>query len=155
MKLGICLPDFGFSQLVYHVVKNTNEYVTTHTDLSIIGFYENIAPLYMRTNFPIMHSFEMFNYDGIIISTNLDTAEKSLKSFHPLDRFFYVWDLEWIRQPKKNFNYISNIYRNPNIKLLARSLDHKEMIEKCWNVNVFGIVENFNYEQIIPVIARR
>ncbi len=151
MKIGICVPDFGFNQLNYYLVKNSNEQVEINK-ISFIGFYENLSPTYMKTNFPLMQMYEIFNYDGVLISTDLNTTNKVINAFSPAKRIFYIWDLEWLRLPKKNFSYIKDVYRNKNIKLIARSQEHKKAIENSWNRKVEGVVENFNYEQLLTYI---
>lgn len=152
MKLGFSIKDLGPSQLSYYAVKNTNAYVRSNHDISIIGFYENLIVPCVRPEFPVMDMVEVFGYDGNVVATDLNSAAKLINSFSPAQRFFYVWDLEWMRLPYKQYEALYRIYNSPKLKLLARSDEHARAIENCWDKKVTGIVENFNYEQLLTYI---
>jgi hypothetical protein len=74
-----------------------------------------------------------------------------LKTQNSSDKFFYVWDLEWLRNPLV-FTDVVQIMRDENIQLIARSQYHKDLIEKYANREVLGIVDNWNMEQLEELV---
>lgn len=148
MKIGFCLKDFSASQLSYYAIRNGNKF-TRENNTQVIGFYDNPAIPCIKPAFPTMHMVEMFGYAGTVIATDLGTCAKLINSFSPVKRIFYVWDLEWIRMPYKNYEMLYKLYNHPRIELVARSEDHAKAIENCWDRKVERISENFDYNRLI------
>lgn len=148
-KVGVLVKHLGPSQLSYYFINNSNKLLDARPELDIISFYENPNPPCITTKFATMQIFEAWNYDGIQIATTLSTADKLIKFPVAKRKIFYVWDLEWIRNIQKDFDKFSSIYSNPGLELVARSYEHKSLIESCWNVGVKKVVENFNMEELI------
>ncbi len=152
MKLGIAVKNLGPHQLAYYAIKNINLYCRDRCDMDCILFYENQSRPCLPMNFATMQIFESYCYDGIMVATCLSTADKVIKSPGNKKRFFYVWDLEWIRFANKHFNVLHGIYAHPSIQLIARSESHKKLIEDCWNVKVKGVVDDLNIESLIQCL---
>lgn len=148
MKLGVIVDNLGPNQLAYNVIKAGNFL----KGCDYIVFYENFLKPCIPTNFATMQMFEAWGYDGTMIATNLSSASQ-LSNF-PLvkHRYFYIWDLEWLRMKEKHFRPLAEVYRNPNLILIARSENHKNVIETCWNVKVAGIVDDFEMSQLYEVV---
>lgn len=148
MKLGILLDNLGPNQLAFNVIKNGNEV----KDFDFIAFYENFLRPCIPPNFAIMQSFEAWSYDGALVATNLSTAGKLISYPICKHKYFYVWDLEWIRLKEKHYGGLQPIYNHPKLKVIARSQSHKDIIENCWNVKVAGIVDDCNISKIQEII---
>jgi hypothetical protein len=153
MKLGILLNNLGPNQLAYTAIRNNNFYVDRAQDFDCILFYENYVRPCLPMNFASMQVFEAYGYDGTLVATSLSSAHKALECYASKKKFFYVWDLEWMRlQQFKQFRDLHNIYANKELTLIARSQQHKDVIEDSWNVNVAGVVDNFDMRQMAEVI---
>ena len=74
-----------------------------------------------------------------------------MKTENSSDKFFYIWDLEWLRKPMQ-FTDVVSIMRDERIKLIARSENHKDLIEKYANREVSGIVDNWNMQQLEEIL---
>lgn len=150
MKLGILMNNLGPTQLAYYAIINNNK----KNDIDCILFYENQAKSCLPMNFATMQIYEAYTYEADIIATSISTAHKMLSFPSAKNKFFYVWDLEWMRIRNKNFNYLSNIYRNDKIHLIARSQSHKNIIEDCWNVKVCAVIDDCNISELVKVVKR-
>lgn len=151
MKVGFCLKDFSLSQLAYYAIKMGNDLIKQ--DVSVIGFYEDLKVQCARNDFPLMHSFETYGYGGILVATSLGTAATVLNSFSAQRRLFYVWDLEWLRLPYKQFGALHRIYSNDSLELIARSDEHAKAIRNCFNREA-EVIENFNIAQFLTLLRR-
>jgi hypothetical protein len=149
MKLSVALNNLGPNQLAYNVIKNFNKASENQVGIDFLAFYENFSPPCFAPNFAVMQIYEGWSYNGIVVATSLSTASKALSFPSSAAKFFYVWDLEWIRMKHKYAKELYSIYRNPNLKLIARSKSHKNLIEDCWNTKVVGIVDDFNLNELL------
>lgn len=152
MKLGITVSSLGPNQLAYHTIKNLNLHLDVRPDLDPIVFYENNIRPCLPMNFASMQIYEAWGYDGIVVATSLSNAHKLLEFPASTAKFFYVWDLEWLRLQFKQYRSLVQIYRNPDLKLIARSESHKDIIEDCWNTKVVGVVDNLDMGQLLGII---
>ena len=92
---------------------------------------------------------EIWNFNGVLVSTNINTTLALKKCFAPSKKIFYVWDLEWTRPHGHDFLY--NIKAFKNINLIARSDEQAEAIKNYCNIDVSGIVEDFNLQELYKV----
>ena len=138
MRLGILLEDTTANQLAYFAISQINEVVKK----SCV-----IQPLCAT-----MNSSEIWNFDGVLLSTTVSNTLTSLKAITPKRKYFYVWDLEWNRNHGKDFESSIEAYTNPEISLIARGLDHTKAIENYCNKKVCGSVSNFNLKQLMDLI---
>jgi hypothetical protein len=147
MKIGLCLRDFGWSQLAYLAIKQGN---TLAEDLiDVVGFFENGARPCITPCFGLMHIAEAYGFDGTLIATSLSTAEKVIRFPSAFRKYFYVWDLEWHRQIYQ-YETLVEIYRHPELTLLARGEEHAEIIRKAWNKEVV-VIDDFNLKELCSI----
>ena len=147
MKLGILLNNLGPSQLAFNAICEANKYAASGKHAAFL-FYERQALPCLKLGVASMQIAEAWNFDGVTIATDLSTAIKLAKFPSPKEKFFYVWDLEWMRNGVQPYEVYASIYRNPSYKLLARSQSHKQVIESCWNRSVHAIIDDFSFEEL-------
>lgn len=153
-SISFLVPNAGASQMSFYLIKEINELFENKPELDVIVYYEDRHRSCLAPNFSMMQISEAWFQPGPIIATSISTA-KSLIKFPAEKKFFYVWDLEWIRNnPSQTLNYESfkNIYTNKDLSLIARSTSHKKLIENCFNRKVEHVVEDFNINKILGVI---
>ena len=143
-KIGFLVNDLNPSQLSYFLIKNANEFLTKNKDYDIYIFYDNLAVPCLTPNFAIMQAAEAFSFDGTLIATNLNTASKLINFPSAEKKYFYVWDLDWMRMKNKSFDALQSIYGNKELSLIARSDEHKQAIENAWNAPVKNVISNFD-----------
>lgn len=146
MNIGIAVPHIGPSQLGFLAVQRCNHGLIS-TPHSYTIFYQEMVPFCMQPSVPVMNVTEMWGFNGTIIATTLDLAEMALNVSG--DKIFYPWDLEFLRG-NKNFMRNVSIYRNPNLRLIARSNDHGiELSNYCnrdpevvHDLDIFRMIKN-------------
>jgi hypothetical protein len=151
MKLGVLLKDLGPSQLNYLFIDATNKFLDQATTDSIVAFYENLVRPCIPLQFASMQLAEAYGFDGAVIATTFGTAEKMLRLASPAQRFYYCWDLEWLRMPNRSFRPLQEVYGNPRLTLLARTAEHAKIIEQLWN-RTATVVADFDLEKILELV---
>ena len=152
MKLGTLIEDTSANQLSYYVIRNLNLATSDNEDEDFVVFFENATPNVIQPAFAVMNSSEIWNFDGVLISTTAANTLLSINAIAPAKKFFYVWDLEWTRSHGKDFDYMIKAYKNKEGNLIARSDDHAKAIKNYCNRDVCGIVSNFNINQLMEIV---
>lgn len=88
---------------------------------------------------------EIYGFDGVLITTDLNTTQKALNAFGWTKILFYIWDLEWLRMPQKRWHDLIGIYGNEKLSLVCRSEEHLKAVRQCWNIEPIGVVEDFDW----------
>ena len=149
-KLGVMVNNLAASQLAFYLINYAN-LVTSESKCDVILFYDNPTVPCVNLNCASMQVEEAWGFDAPVVATNLSLANKLLKIGGPTKKYFYLWDLEWMRLKEKHFESLQHIYRNPLLKLLARSKSHAQVIESCWNRQIDGIVDNCDINTILEI----
>ena len=153
MKIAVLTNDLLISQKSFYMVKELEKCLKSTEDCPCI-FYLNMSATVVDIPFAIMNVHNITHFNGICLATDLESASVLRKSNNKMDKFFYVWDLEWLRDTT-SFEQGVEILREPSLKIIARSESHKKLIENYCNREVEGIVHNFNLEQIKEVCSGR
>lgn len=146
MKAGVLLKDLSSSQLAFLTIGGLNKIADSSKD-DAIAFVKHMARPCAPIHFACLNMCEAIVFDGLLISTDIDTATFALNINTNCKRIFYVWDLEWLRK-KKDFLSNVKVYRDERMTLVARSEEHAKLIENYCNRKVDYIIENFNIPEI-------
>lgn len=149
-QFGVVLPNLGYSQLAYTFIKNAND-IARHID--VVAFYEELAVPVMQPKFSSTQAVDLWGFVSPVVATTFSTATKLLRVPTVRSKFFYVWDLEWLRFPGTAYRTFYEIYGSPELKLIARSLDHKLLLEQLWNRPVAGVVADFESEALLGLLS--
>jgi hypothetical protein len=149
-KIGVMINNLGPNQLAFYFINYANELVNRGND--VMAFIDTPALPCIPPGFSVMSSHEAWSYPGILIATNLSCLGKLINFPATTRKYFYVWDLEWLRMPVKNYKMLSVAYRHPAVKLIARSEEHRKTIEQCWNVEVPYVINNCNLIDFVEKI---
>lgn len=146
--------NLGPSQLNYYLVRNANAILLKNPTLDITTFFNTTGPAALPANFASMPMYEAWGYNGIMVATTVITAQKLQQCLAPQKRFFYVWDLEWLR-PKETqlYDMWASVYRDPNMPLIARSDEHARIIEECWGRPPYGIIDDMNMQDLLAMVT--
>lgn len=151
-NINFLLNDLNASQLSYFLIRESNKYISS--DLDIIIFFNDISKVCVKPNFALMGMQESFGVFGPTVATCCKTAATLINNIgqSKREKYFYVWDLEWLRGQQKVFDRYKDIYWHPHLQLIARSEEHKKIIENCWNRKVVGICDDFSFEDFKKII---
>lgn len=146
-NIGIILPNLEMNQLAFETIYTINKEIASNNGYDYRIFFEDLSARCIDPMCATMNSSEVHSYDGLLISTTLDNTRTSLKAIGKIERAFFVWDLEFVRNEK---NYIENlkIYRDPRIKLIARSEDHAKVLMNYSNRKADLIMPKLSLERI-------
>jgi len=151
-KAGIIIDRIGLSQLGVNLGLALNQIEQT-TDIDVIVFHTQWDRLPLVPRFAMMQIFEAWGFFGPVIATNLATAQILLNCPCPKPKYFYVWDLEWLYTENILHMHFAEIYQNPDLKLIARSKSHADLLSKTWQKPV-DIMDDFNHETLIRLIKQ-
>ena len=149
-KFGVILDDLTMSQKTFLAITQINKRVQEDLSFDAVIFTKNMAIPCIRPKCANVFIQEIAHYDGMLIATDLDSAMIMIKSVNRAKKAFYVWDLEWIRR-SKDFLENMNVYRSPEIKLVARSETHAKEIEKYSGRKVEAVVDDFNLDKLLEL----
>jgi hypothetical protein len=116
-------------------------------------FYEILSQPCSHPQFAMFNIAEAYSFSGILIATSLETAQKLISFPCCSQKYFYSFDLFWLRGNYRPYGFFRSIYCHPEIKLIARSEPHYQAIKNCWNKEPVGIVDNFNMKQLLKLIS--
>jgi hypothetical protein len=146
-SVGIIVDNLGASQLSLNVLKETERFAN-RPDRDAIVFYKNLVPPYIKPMCCCMDISEIYGFNDILISTDIESAIFAAKSVNNSTRYFYVWDIEWMRKSK---NWLSNMiaFLDRDTQLIARSKEHARLIKNYCNRDCVIITNKLNFEEVV------
>lgn len=145
VSIGVLVKDAGVSQLNFNIIKNFNQFIFGDQRSYCAMFFENMVQPMARVLFPIFNIAEAYEWKETLIATSLSNAHKLIHFPACKNKLFYVWDLEWIRLRMKDYALLGSIYNAPNLKIIARSKAHADLLSEVWGCKVHDVVENFGF----------
>lgn len=142
LQINFLVRDLIASQLSYYLTKNLND----AQNINGIVFYENLVPPCLIPKFTTMNISEAWAQPGISIATTLSTAHKLVNFTGRAKKYFYVWDLEWLRGRNRVYTMYSPFFCNNELTLIARSEEHKKIIENNFNREIKIVCPDFNMD---------
>jgi hypothetical protein len=152
IKAGIMVREAGVSQLGLYLISSVNQLISDKPDLDVLVFYQNWASFPVLPRFGLLLEREVVGLEGTVMSTDLSTTQRLLKSPGPKRRLFYVWNLEWLEMQQMNYAPLHDVYTNPALELIARSEHHAHLIEKLWKKPSY-IMEDFDPKVLAEVLS--
>lgn len=150
-QYGIIFESLGMSQLVtefiYSIPPNISE---LSYDLCV--FYNRVSPLYMPVPCPVLTSTHLNKYNGILITTSLDTTQFAIDNTFNNNLIYYlVYNLEWTYN-QSLVDQARKILASDKIVLIARNMDHVNKIKEDFGIDVKMVIGNCNFEEIVKGI---
>jgi hypothetical protein len=152
-RIGFLLPDISNSQLAYEFIKSANDAVATGK-IDVIGFYDVLTQPIGDTAFPLMHAHEAWGFNGPLVATNFMLAARMQNFPMPTPKIFYLWDLDWLRIPRANYHAMASVYRDPSLKLVARSHEHTKAIRDAWGRDPETTLPILDVQQFVELVEK-
>ena len=99
----------------------------------------------------ILEQRQAFNFNGSLIATDLDTANKLLGFPNNHRKYFYVWNLEWLTLSEFYHRELSKIYNDKSLQLIVRCSEHKRIVENCWQKPAL-IMNDFHHGILLEIL---
>jgi len=145
-KFGIILNNYGQNQLAFDTLQTANEFLRMGNKVDLTLFYETPVPLRQSPLTALMNLYEAWNYDGTVVATSVSSAFKVLGMPIPNQRYFYVYNPEWIH----NHTIYEAYYKlaKSDIEFIARTKEHADLIINNFNKVPKFILEQMNVEAL-------
>lgn len=150
-KIAALVDTFSVSQSSFALLNSFNELAKS---MDVYCFYNNLSSMMTEAHFTVMGTYHMNSFKGNIFCTTIQNAKILLNLTSRSNKFLYLWDLEWIRSPY-DFDETLKVLRSPELNLIARSIDHAQLIENYSNRKVDYILDDWNANQIREIINGR
>lgn len=124
--IGFIVDNLYNNQLSNEICKELN-ILAQKSNYNVVVFTKNILPVNSALKFGVFGlSYIHGVSDGVLIATDLDSAEILIRSQTTAKKIFYVWNLEWMNINKRNYLHNISIYNN--IELVTRSKSYADAI---------------------------
>lgn len=148
--LNFLVDNIGASHMSYYMIEQANA-MCEDGDASVIIFFDQLHRPSRRLLVPTMMMIEAWAQPGVSIATSCSTAARLLSFPGPQKKMFYVWDMGWMRNPKRVGSF-AELFRNPELTLIARCEDHAKILRNNFNVEVPFVFDNFDREGLLKAI---
>lgn len=149
--VGIMVDDLSLNQLAFNVIENTHKYIAFDGKWDVCVFIRDLTPHCLPCHFSIMQFYHAYGYNGNLVATSLDSANKLITFPAEKRKFFYMWDMEWFRRPFPH-KAMKHIYLNDELELIARNEEQAAWFTKAWGREVSHIVEDADVSKFIEII---
>lgn len=131
-KFAVLTNSLGPNQLSLDLITSGNRAIDNKLDLDFICFTCNSynPPNFYR--FMSANISEAYDYPFPIISTDVSLAAKSLRFPGPSKHALLVWDLDWLRAPKREFEPFNQVYNDERLDIFCRSKEHAQIMKSVW-----------------------
>lgn len=152
INISAVIEDLSVSQKSFYLIKEFNKMLeNTSISTSVFFLKPSIPPT--KPMFACRSTYGLSDYHGVAISTNLQETRVMLNSTNASDKYFYVWDLEWLEN-SLYFEQVMRVMRDKRLKIIARSESHAKAIENFCNKKPVAIVDNWNKDQLLEVVMK-
>lgn len=150
-QYAVIFDSLGMSQIVtefiYSIPPNISE---LSYDLCV--FYSRGLPLYMTVPCPTITSMHLSKYNGVLITTSLETTQFALDNIFNHNKIYYlVYNLEWTYNPVLK-DQARKVLSNSKIVLIARNKDHADKIKEDFGLEAKMAIGNCNFVEIVKGI---
>jgi hypothetical protein len=152
-QLSFLVQDLYSSQLGYYLIKNLNTISETSSDIDPIVFFEKLMPQCKIPKFACMNMSESWGHHGVVIATSALLANKLVDIPGPSVKYYYVWDLDWLRGQQRPYLLHHKLFHEPSLRFICRGKSHADIIKNTFNININHIMDDFNYKQLLDIVG--
>lgn len=152
MDFGILVDKLDNSQKSTELTLAINEIHNLDLYGDVIIFTPNYGRPLVPSLFCILNDYEAVWYNGPLISTCLKTTRK-LQKCNTSKKYYYMYDLEWIYQ-KSSMSKLRQLLDSEDIQLIARSLDHYNIIKRIFKEPIGVVSKDFGYEEFKCILEK-
>jgi hypothetical protein len=138
MKLGFALQTLSASQLSFEIIRDMNIVSAFHPEVSVSLFVNRNERPCVETTFPVFELLESFDFDGLLVVTDLDLARRAIHLPSPKKKIWLMYDLGW-QNPDSQFESWCTVARHPELKIACRSQSHATIIRDAFDVDVMVV----------------
>lgn len=137
-RLGVLLDSYISSDIAFNFIYEGNH---LDRDVDLCGFFIDLSPICANPQFAIMEAAESMTFYGPVIATSVRTAKYLKTNTNHDDKFYYVWDLEWMNG-STDFEEYQTLLKD--MKIIARNDYVAGWLESLWGRKPEYIMDNFD-----------
>ncbi len=139
-NLAILVDTLGHSQKFRDITQSLNR---LDNSINATVFYCEPGIIPNPINFPVMEIMYSYIFNGVVVATDIYTAQVMENILGTTGKYYYPWDLEYVYQPYP-MQVLKTVFDN---KLIARNKARYDILKSTWHEPEL-IIEDFNVEQL-------
>lgn len=144
MNIGIYVSDFSHQDQMNGIASTFNLAIENRSITDASLFYDGVCHNPVRLNFGLFNSTDLWNFNGSLIVTNLNSLANSINIVNKIDIYYYYgWE-----ENLKALDILFAISRGA--KIICRNNKDAGYIERITGRKPVGISKNF--EHIIDLL---
>lgn len=148
-NIASLVTDLRLNQNSYCMIKQFNQ--MSSNNINPCCFYQNLSIPPIDLNFVLLNSYYLPYWNGHVFATDFQTADLLLNIKGPCKKYFYIFDLEWLRYGL-DFKDTTSILTNIELTLVARNWDHAMMIKNYCNIAPKFLLNDWNADQLLEIV---
>lgn len=148
MNIGVIINLFGPNQQTLEIIDSVNN-DKLHKDLDVAVFFEEKHHGASNLNCAISYINTLWGYPGNVIATTLNSAAKLLSIPIGGQRYYYIYNFEWLNHRPFRYEPLMSVICDPKIELICRTPEHAKIIENNFNRKVKFNLETINFNKLM------
>jgi len=146
MNLGVYVIQNAENEATKSISENLNEGIKEGLLSDASLFYDTVGPNSLTYNFGSFNSTDIWNFTGDLITTDIQTTIKAIRTVNKFKLLFYFgWE------KAKDVMGLINIVNTPNVRVICTDETASKELTRLTTKKPLGIVNNFNIQDIIKV----
>ena len=150
MSLGIVIGMFGPNQESQELLESINDENQKYRDTAI--FYEEKHGMPSATNCSLSYISSAWGYSGDMVATNYSSAAKILKMPILGQRYYFIYNFEWLNHGVFSYEPLLSIIADPMLELICRTEQHAKLIQNNFNRKVNLVCETLNVHKLMELL---
>ena len=105
--IGVLVDEVDNSAKNYVIFRELNKIAEKN---NCYLFTNSVKQLPIKPRFSIMSSVEALHHNGILIANSIITSQIAINSVTASDKYFYMWELDWMNIKGLKCSQLKNIY---------------------------------------------
>jgi hypothetical protein len=144
MNIGVYVDDFSNIDQMEGIAQELNKELANKKIVDASLFYNGVCHTPIKLNFGLFNSTDLWNFDGYLIVTNLNSLISSLNIVNKINIFYYYgWE-----NKLKALDILFAISRG--VQIICRNEEDASYIKRITGKNPTGLSKNF--ENIVDIL---
>lgn len=144
MNIGIYVSDFSNNEQMQGIAGHINTAINSRKIADASLFYDGICHNTVELNFGLFNSTDLWNFNGALIVTNLNSLVSAMKIVNKIDVYYYYG---WEDKLKAlDILFATSL----GAKILCRNEENSKYIKRITGQTPIGISHNF--ENIVDLL---
>lgn len=152
-SVGIIFENLNICQLNYLAFQHINNLCRNFVGVDIAVFTQELRGKPFATLLcPILEIKKLITWKYPLITTTISSCLDALESYSE-KIYYYMFDIDFLDNYNYNISLLHGIFHNPRVKVINRSLDHKNVIEAEFDIKTHDtIITDFDLNNIISIM---